>query len=273
MKIVLLFLFILIPLTGVAQHRKLVADKNDFIYYEVFDSTTTNPNRYTEDNIIFTPGKVFEYDYFMQKKDKKYKYLFDRALPAEHKNIPIDLLERYPNAIRKLTIEVKSGLDTDLVSFSPDWAQTTIVISYLMSDNRKSNFDTETTGVIENEKNIWIHPPRTASFKALQMIPFPQIVFPIEKGFKHSRNRKCFDPFEYKPYKCIETYEVVEEVVLNTSFGELGCVVILQTNVSELGTGSLKHYFNEEYGFVRMEYENLLKEQLILELTTVKYLK
>jgi hypothetical protein len=145
-----------------------------------------------------------------------------------------------------------------------------MVIKYLMANDQEDTYATEKTGIIENEKNIWIHPPRTASFMVLQTIPFPHILFPIEIGYKHSQKKIAYHPFKYEKYPCVESYEVIGKQVLNTNFGKLTCTVILQKNESTFGVGSLKHYFNEKYGFVKLEYQNVSNEKLVLNLTNIK---
>jgi hypothetical protein len=43
--------------------------------------------------------------------------------------------------------------------------------------DRENTANGVSTGVIDNVKNVWMHPPRQFSFKILQMSPFPFYVF------------------------------------------------------------------------------------------------
>ena len=54
-------------------------------------------------------------------------------------------------------------------AFIPDYNQT--VLSYKIGNDLRSFM----SGVVENEKNVWIHPPRDEYFKILEINPFPFI--------------------------------------------------------------------------------------------------
>lgn len=71
------------------------------------------------------------------------------------------------STIRQVQIEVFEG--------STGFNQTPL--KYKLG-NRKNY---STSGVIENEANIWIHPPRDGLFKILELNPFPFVKFPLEK--------------------------------------------------------------------------------------------
>ena len=117
------------------------------------------------------------------------------------------------------------------------------------------------TGIVENQKNIWLHPPRNEFFKALETCPFPYIVKDKPVGFqwkdsmsigKHWGN-KLWGEWNDRlllNYK----YEITETEILNTPFGEIECSVINAIATSELGQSRLKAYYSEEYGFVALHY-------------------
>lgn len=73
------------------------------------------------------------------------------------------------------------------ISGSCFFDQTMISYSYLSKD---SILDYEITGLVENKKQIWIHPPR-GFFKEMELAPYPEIRFKRKKwksGFISTRN-------------------------------------------------------------------------------------
>jgi hypothetical protein len=139
-------------------------------------------------------------------------------------------------------------------------------ISYVYLDNNGHTF---ITGLIENKKNIWFHPPREYLFKILQLNPYPYITYPIEIG--HSWNWKLqiggswgdkrwnqWDGGVVFSYK----YSIVGKKTIKTNFGNLDCFVIDSEGVSELGTTKLTSFFNTRYGFVKLDYTNIDNSKL-----------
>ena len=51
----------------------------------------------------------------------------------------------------------------------------------------------ETTEILENNKLLWIHPPRTHGFGLLQYFPFPEIHYPVKIGKKYRRSFLSFN--------------------------------------------------------------------------------
>jgi hypothetical protein len=39
-----------------------------------------------------------------------------------------------------------------------------------------------TTGIVQTEEKLWLHPPRIGPLKKLEGFPFPEINFPLEEG-------------------------------------------------------------------------------------------
>ena len=118
------------------------------------------------------------------------------------------------------------------------------------------------TGIIENENNIWLHPPRDGLFSALETCPFPYVKFPVKIGKEWKDKMKigdqwCNEKWGVWKKKLLLSYgyKTTQKTKINTKLGELECYVIESTAKSEIGESKLKSFFSEKYGFVRLEYE------------------
>ena len=65
---------------------------------------------------------------------------------------------------------------------------------------------------------------------------------------------------------CVATYTITGKTQLVTALGTLDCFITKSTAVNEYGEGHLTSYFNEQYGFVKLEYLNIDNSQLVIDL-------
>lgn len=79
-------------------------------------------------------------------------------------------------------------------AFWGDASQRQLVYAYHDSYNKDSlaaawpyKEKIETTGIIENEKKVWLHPPRSGDLALLEYFPFPEIEFPLKCHGKYRR--------------------------------------------------------------------------------------
>ncbi|MEM9050973.1 MAG: hypothetical protein AAGC47_02870, partial [Bacteroidota bacterium] len=134
--------------------------------------------------------------------------------------------------------------------------QTEILIYY--SDPPRS---ISSTGVVENDQNIWIHPPRQGFFKCLETCPFPYLKFGLKEGDtwqdKMSIGQNWSDPLwgEWEGRLLLDyTYTVLGNSKVKTPLGDLDCVEILATATSNIGQSKLEAMFSSEFGFVKLDY-------------------
>jgi hypothetical protein len=136
----------------------------------------------------------------------------------------------------------------------------------------------EETGLVENDKNTWLHPPRTQFFAITEFNSFPFIKTPyvIGKKWKSGLTAGYFASYERFGLKwegILETkeeLEIMDKVELKTPLGPLPCYVVQGISKSSLTETKSLFYFNETYGFVKIVYDLLDNSRLELNLKEVR---
>lgn len=65
-------------------------------------------------------------------------------------------------------------------------------------------------------------------------------------------------------------YEIIGQEKMETKLGRLNITKIYATASSEIGKSSLVSYFNDKYGFIKLEYTLFNGDKIILELKEIK---
>jgi hypothetical protein len=246
---------------------------DDGITVEKFDSTDIDDNRYNKNNSIYKVSRKFIFSYYYQdtlgvkflmtkgnlNKQSIYEWTFEKL---ENKN---------PNSVSQIILTVKSGL-SPFIQQLPDYNQT-IISYYFKQLNGEYWTSNEMTGVIENIKNLWMHPPRTDFFKILEINPFPYIKAPFEIGNKWTWKLKIGSFWGDKRWiawkgivENVYNYEIIDKIMLQTKLGNIECWVISSKAESKIGETKLKSYFNNQFGFVKLDYTNIDGSKTIIEL-------
>lgn len=252
------------------QGTNYVLVDDDGIIVEKFDSTVTDENRFTKNNLIFREGVSFHYKFeHLDKANKRHYFKYIDSL-SYWEFVPENEVDQ--NTIQKVIISVKKGLQ-GFDKHIPGYNQTIIGYAYPTSKNYSGSIYTS-SGVIENEANVWMHPPRDQYFQILELNPFPFIKAPYVIGTKWTWSLKIGDFWSDGRWKLwsgtIENkyeYEITDVKFIESSFGRLQCFIIESSAVSRIGKTYLKAYFNEKYGFIRLEYTNIdgSKTNLVLD--------
>ena len=280
MKIIKLLTFLLLSISCSAQKNleKYVIDE-DGIAVEKTDSTKQYDEVYNANNVIYNVGKKFTYSYFYENT-KGEKFLIKRGKsilqPEGYSTYDWEFinLEKIDNeTVNHLILKPKSGnpFGKDI----PDYNQTAIGYEYLMLNGE--SLTREVTGAIENEMNIWMHPPRSNFFKVLELNPFPYIKAPYKIGTKWNWKLKIGDHWSDKRWlewkgviENVYDYEIKESKIIATKLGNLECYIVQATAKSRIGETELISYFNPKFGFVKLEYKNIDGTKTVLELENVE---
>lgn len=216
--------------TELNSKKDYVLKEDGGIFVELFDSTNVDPNRYTENNFIYIEDTEFIYSfehidpngnkYFIKNEDKSLKG------KSEWTFVSSDSIDE--STIQKVKISVKYGLEP-MIKYIPDYNQTILKYQYPTNDNKNAG-NYSTSGAIENEKNVWIHPPRDSYFEILELNPFPFARRPYEIGNKWTWQLTIGDVWADERWKIWEgqieniyEYEIVNKTILETVVGDLEC--------------------------------------------------
>lgn len=252
--------------------KDYVLEEDGGIYTEVFDSTNVNENRYTANNRIYKENISFTYSFEHITKDGE-KLFFKEDTTKEESKYQWEFAK--PNSedkdiIEKVKISVKYGLEP-MIQYVPDYNQTILQYDYPTISNALP-FNS-ISGAIENEKNVWIHPPRDKYFRILELNPFPFIKAPYEIGNSWKWKLGIGSSWGDERWKTWEgnienqyTYEITGKEILETNFGKIECLIITSSASSDIGETKLTAYFNEDYGFIRLFYTNIDGSKTNLEL-------
>lgn len=236
------------------------------IVLEKLDSLNRDENRFNTDNTIYTVGRTFIYDYAYKKLGIAYKI----KLEDEDWKLVETKNKSQNDVLDKITIKVMPGLEP-FSRFDPNYSQTVISYGFL-----PSGFFSK-TGVVENKHNIWLHPPREYLFRILELNPFPYIKKPLKKGSKWKWSLTVGESWgdtRWKKWKgklfIDYEYEIVGKEIIETQLGRLNCHIVRSEATSRLGSTKLISYFNEFYGFVKLEYTNIDQSQITLNIITAE---
>ncbi len=260
---------------------------DDGIYSEKINNKDTSRHRYTSDNISYTFNKVFIYDYYyLDNSGVKKKFNWNESWDE---NNPLQLTAYEnpgDNGIDKIKIKVDDWLEP-FIKYDSTFTQTPFSYFYLNSKGKSKDtlnaiFDVgdESTGVIDNRKNLWIHPPRSYTFRILQLNPYP--CYYLDESVQNWSWTLKTGGF-YLDQRWIDQQEMIEikyeyvrarDEELQTPLGKIICKVTSATGSSELSKvlmkTYLKSYYNSKYGFVRLEYTNINGSKIVIQLIEVK---
>ncbi len=285
MKVICFFLLNIISV-GLLLSQELLYDSG--LYYESPIYSDTSQSRYSLDNISYKKNRILIYDYYyLDKSGAKKKFLMkgDIMKPDLTSKNPMNLTD-YENpsdsAIDKIKIIVTDWLNS-FAEQDPKWTQTVFSYDYLYKNGNPKDYFSwldGASGVIDNKKNLWMHPPRDYGFKILELNPFP--FYYLDENIKRwtwtlDVGGFWLDPrwIDRKETITIK-YEYIKSVdeTLTTPLGKINCRVTNGTGTADLGNKTmktfLKSYYNPEYGFVRLEYINVDSTKIVIQLIDIK---
>jgi hypothetical protein len=246
------------------------------ITVEKFDSLNKDQNRYNQDNEIYKVGKKFTFTYAYRDKTGSSMLMTKVDTVSQHgiawKLVPAE--QRADKSVTQITLSVVPGL-MPFIQIFPDYNQTVILYDFKLLDG--SSGTNEMTGVIENRKNLWLHPPRTGLFSVLELNPFPYIKQPLKVGaewkwklaFGEQWADKRWLVWKGKNENTIH-YKVTGKSLITSKLGAFNCYIVESEATSALGSTKLVAYYNDTFGFIKLDYTNIDKSSLTLELQSVE---
>ena len=291
----LTFTFILAILVACNSQKTSEKYRTDYdgLVIEKFDSTFTkkstqknnsyipaymsfDDNRFNQDNKIYKVGRKFVFKYhYIDKKGDTLLYTRGKLNSENYYGWQFEREDKVDsNSCVSISMTINSGLKP-FINQSPDYCQTVFINEYILRNGE--SLGNEMSRIIENPKNVWMHPPRNDFFKILEINPFPYIKFPYEIGNKWTWKLEFGDHWADKRWLLWTgnnenkyNYEITDKIKLKTHLGILDCFVTDGQAISSLGRTYLRSYFSEEFGFVRLDYTNIDGTKTIIELDDVK---
>lgn len=196
-----------------------------------------NDNRFDLDNKIYTLNREILYKCSVIRDDKV-----------------LDLSLKYIRMIIQ-------GTTKPFSDFDPDYSQTVIKFEYL--DDNLDPIISERTGLIENEKNIWLHPPRSGDLGILQLSAFPYIKLDKTRKWQWELDAAYAN---YQDVHLTHTYVKKKSITFNSQFGILSCIPIAATSESHIGTTTSEFLYHAEHGFVQLKFHTIEGTTITLEL-------
>lgn len=122
-------------------------------------------------------------------------------------------------------------------------------------------------GVIENSSRVWMHPLRSNQHVLTEVAPFPEVKFPLEEGRTWKSSLFIYEAMGTFEGTLSCNYAVMGQGPVATPMGDVTCWEVFSTGLHDrLGRSSATFYFNEQLGFVRMEYSFFNGRQIDLQL-------
>jgi hypothetical protein len=243
------------------------------LYVENDFADPQDEDRFTDDNEIYAVYRKFVYDYYVIKDGDTLKMTAPVHVEpnAEYQRVwnLVPATKGDADMISTLALTVVSGISNE--------HQTSLQYDYHYRFDPGFVPFRSTSGVIENGMNIWMHPHRDKYFQILELNPFPFIQQPFETGHKWTWSLEIGDYWKDKRWKewsgsitNTYQYEIIGKELLRTKIGDLECWVVEGVAQSEIGATGLISYFNEQYGFVKMDFINIDKSKVTMELISAE---
>ena len=118
---------------------------------------------------------------------------------------------------------------------------------------------TDTTGVIENEEKVWIHPIRNNEFFKTEVAPFPTVLFPISDTLMKKHNPKIYILRNWGIYSDSVTESTYnyhgKELRAYLEDQDIECHKFEAQSFNNFhGISQLIYYYHEDLGFLEMHY-------------------
>jgi hypothetical protein len=144
--------------------------------------------------------------------------------------------EMWDDAVNHFEIEVIEDYDSRFFKeVNSNYLQTSFNYRYY---NKKGKLlGLELTGLVENEKNIYIHPPRVNMFRILRIAPYPILLLEQDEN----QEKKLKELYNYKSQSIgAQKYQINSSYKTDSSFATLDAIYS-----KKLGWEELKYVIND----------------------------
>lgn len=126
-------------------------------------------------------------------------------------------------------------------------------------------------GVIQDSTRVWMHPIRKNQYVLTELAPFPEVKLPIQRGDSWTNTLwiyKAFGTFEGTVESIYKIDTLIQTVYLKDT---LNCWRINAAGThNQLGKNSITYLYQEQLGFVELDYHFYNEQRLIFRLTNIK---
>lgn len=277
-------------LPAFSQNTEYSRSGKDGVWFEVRNDTA-NPCRYTEDNKIYQAERKFTFGFHYYDPQGKERYMRYERIPKQGYELTeagdtitntyyspdfsfSDKFDAKDSCINRYLVKVTCSHRV----FRKDYNQT-VEEFYFPLDGQRSKVPLSMSGIVENERNLWMHPNRDCLLQVLELNPFPYIQYPIKKGKTWKwrltigsqwgdERWKTWTGSIVNKYKYKITDTACEVV---TPMGTLPCVKVEAVAQSRIGKTYLTAYYNDTYGFVKMDNTNIDGSKIIINLVETNF--
>lgn len=246
-----------------------------FALQNTFGQSFEEMKHLSDDNAVYKQYRQFYYKYyFLKEKDTLLVKLYTKP---EH-IAPFELswklepkskltFEQDYTAIYYLAMTVKAG----------DYFGQASLLQYDYLSKERRGMKYEQTGLVEVCSDIAITPPKEGHFLISELNPRPEIREPIVKDNTWYSTHTTSDVGGSEKWKTWHgtvdvrsSYRIRDIQTIKTNIGFMKCFIIDANAQSSVGETRLVAYYNEEYGFVKLNYTNIDGSYLVMDINSVK---
>jgi hypothetical protein len=257
-------------------HDSIAANalNNDLTIHPLYDPDN---NYYSINNCTYQANNRISYEYlYIKNKDSlQLELLFDSITKKINNWRLVPQEAASSSTVSSLALSVIQGRKM-FIQVDDDYNQTIVRCDY--NSPEKEVLFTEYTGVIDNERNIWIHPPRAFLFKSLVISPWSFIKSPYRIGRAWSWDPKWPDRWSTKKWGVFNgnlenscEYAISKVETINVELYAFECYVIESSCINSLGVFKSTFWFNPNIGFLKLHYENIDSYQIIFDAVEVEF--
>lgn len=231
-----------------------------------YQAESQEPNY--SDNKIYNDCLELSYKYHYEK-DGETKYFKQERFGGDWEFITLEELNK-GIGIKTIKISAKNP--------NPNYNNPSqSAVEYEVLNSKNESLGTESTGVVENHKNIVMHNTRSGFFKPLFSFPWPSIKFPIKENqnwnweFSYSSQLYGDDRlFNWEGATLMKyVYSYIGEEILRLDFGHVQTSKYRATGTNDTIHNKLTYYFNSKLGFVKQQFET--HDGAFIELEAIEY--